>query len=239
MYANLFGHVIDYDRFQVHTSFLNSDVVVIEDAAQSFGARYKDRASGSLGNISVLSFDPTKNLNNYGSGGMILTDNETYYEILQDLKDNGKPSGHHFRGTNSKMSEVDCAQMLIKLKYFDHWQQRRQDIANYYTDCLSAYVDVVLPGPDVTSAWSKYVIRTMGRDNLRSHLSSRGIETRATYSAPLFDHPVGYGYANFAGHHFDQSIKFSRECLSLPIYPELTDSEVEFVANSVKEFLIK
>jgi len=237
MYANLFGHTIDYDRLRLQTEFFSDDIFVIEDAAQSFGATYKGQPSGSLGNISVLSFDPTKNLNNYGSGGMILTDSYSVYEDLMDLRDNGKIMGHQGFGTNSKMSEADCAVMLIKLQYFDRWQARRRAIAEYYTEQLDGYVDIINPGSDVESAWSKFVIRLSERHGLRARLYMTGIETKFHYDKPLFELPVGFNYIDYAHELFRESTAFSRECLSLPIYPELTDSEVEHVVESIKDYL--
>ena len=237
MYANLFGHVVDYDRMRIQTEFFSDDIFVIEDAAQSFGAKYKGMPSGSLGNISVLSFDPTKNLNNYGSGGMILTDSYSAYEDLMDLRDNGKIMGHQGFGTNSKMSEADCAVMLIKLKYFDQWQARRQAIADYYTEQLDGYVDIVGPGLDVESAWSKFVIRLSERHALKARLSMAGIETKFHYDKTLFELPVGFDYVDYARDLYRESTAFSRECLSFPIYPELTDSEVEEVADTVIDYL--
>jgi UDP-2-acetamido-2-deoxy-ribo-hexuluronate aminotransferase len=237
MYANLFGHVVDYDRFRLQTEFFNSNICVIEDAAQSFGARYKDQPSGSLGDISVLSFDPTKNLNNYGSGGMVLTDDVDVYHQLLNLRDNGKYLDHCFIGTNSKMSESDSAQMLVKLKYFDAWQTRRQAIAEYYTQELAEWADVVLPGEHVVSAWSKFVIRLSERHGLRDYLQSCGIDSRFHYDRPLFELPIGYDYIDYARELFRESTAFSREAISLPIYPELTDLEVERVVNSVKNYL--
>jgi len=237
LYANLWGHVIDWQKFKIHTEFFNEDMFVIEDAAQSFGAYYHDTPSGKLGDVSVLSFDPTKNLNNYGSGGMILTDDPAIYEALQDIRDNGKYKGHDFPGTNSKMSESDCAQMLIKLKYFDRWQRRRTEIAEYYMEELQEWVDVVMPGAGVESAWSKFVIRLTERHGLKNHLLEAGIETRFNYDTPLFEMPVGYNYADYAHELYRESTAFSRECLSLPIYPELTDSEIETVVDEIKIFL--
>lgn len=237
MYPNLWGHTIDYDRFRIQTEFFADDIFIIEDAAQSFGAWYKDTPSGKLGDISVLSFDPTKNLNNYGSGGMILTDDQYIYQALVNYRDNGKESGHDQLGTNSKMSESDCAQMLIKLKYFDSWQERRTKIADYYIDKLMHYVDIVLPGEDVESAWSKFVMRVNERHGLKHHLALKGIETKFHYDKPLFELPAGYNYVDYARQLFRESTAFSRECLSLPIYPELTDAEVETIAESVIEYL--
>jgi dTDP-4-amino-4,6-dideoxygalactose transaminase len=237
MYANLFGHVVDWDRFRVQTDFFNSDMFVIEDAAQSFGASYRGMPSGKLGNVSVLSFDPTKNLNNYGSGGMILTDDFQVYESLLDIRDNGKHGAHANMGTNSKMSESDCAQMLVKLKYFDTWQRRRQSIADYYISELAEWVDVILPGKDVTSAWSKFVIRLGERHGLQHHLSENDIDSRFHYDRPLFELPVGYDYIDYAREIFRESTAFSRECISLPIYPELADYEVEYITEQIINYL--
>jgi len=237
MYANLWGHVVDWDRFRILTEFFGDDIFVIEDAAQSFGASYKGQPSGSLGHISCLSFDPTKNLNNYGSGGMLLTDSDDIYNAAMNYRDNGKLDGHHDIGTNSKMSESDSAQMLVKLKYFDAWQARRQAIADYYTDHLSPYVDVITPGIGVVSAWSKFVIRLMSRHGLRSHLGNNGIETKIHYDRPLYELPVGFEYSDYAREPFREAHAFSRECMSLPIYPELTDGEVERIIECVRDYL--
>lgn len=237
MYPNLFGHIVDYDKFKLTTEFFNN-VPVIEDAAQSFGASYKGQPSGSLGNISCLSFDPTKNLNNYGSGGMVLTDDPDVYNDLLDLRDNGKHGHFTTPGTNSKMSEADCAQMLVKLKYFDDWQKRRTAIAEYYTNQMSNYLDVVSPGEDVTSAWSKFVVRLTERHALKYHLGANFIETKVNYDVPLFEHSSGINYVDWTKDVFMESASYTRECLSLPIYPELTDEEVERVADAVQKFFV-
>ena len=235
MYVNLFGNTLDYDKFRVMTEFWGQKPRIIEDAAQSFGARYKGIPSGKMGDVSVLSFDPTKNLPNYGSGGMILTDDYHLAENFLDLRDNGKHGIHEAPGTNSKMSESDCAQLTVKLQYFDEWQDRRDAIARYYTQQLHPYVDVLGPGEDVEHAWHKFVIRVQNdRYKLQSHLSLKGVETKIHYAQPLDTLSVGVAYAQHGV--CINSAEFSRETLSLPIYPELTDSEVEYIAQSVKEF---
>jgi dTDP-4-amino-4,6-dideoxygalactose transaminase len=236
MYANLFGNCIDYDRFRMQTEFFNDELIVIEDAAQSFGAAYKNIPSGKMGDVSVLSFDPTKNLNNYGSGGMILTDDYEIYQKCLSLRDNGKPL-HDNAGTNSKMSEADCAQLLVKLKYFDSWQQRRTEIANYYIDQLYQYCDILAPNEDVMHAWSKFVIRTSNRNSLMHHLSLAGIESKIHYEHSLYDIGVGFNYIDYSRDLYTETAAFTRECVSLPIYPELTDGEVEAVAAVVRNYL--
>lgn len=240
MYVNIFGNCVDYDRFKMTTEFFNSDLKVIEDAAQSFGASYKGQPSGSMGDISILSFDPTKNLNNYGSGGMVLTDDVDTWMSLMSLRDNGKATTHDIPGTNSKMSESDCAQMLVKLRHFDRWQNRRNEIAEYYNDELSELGERVLDTPKTTEgathAWHKYVIRVNERDMLMNHMSRAGVETKIHYKDPLYEYSVGYPYINYASELYREASAFCSECLSLPIYPELTDSEVEHIVESVKTF---
>jgi dTDP-4-amino-4,6-dideoxygalactose transaminase len=215
--------------------FSQKKLTIIEDAAQSFGARWNDRPSGSLGDISCLSFDPTKNLNNYGSGGMVLTDDHNQYINLQSLRDNGKRTDHVISGTNSKMSEVDCAHMLVKLKYFDEWQKRRQQIAEYYSEQLQDYV--LTPEVDclVEHAWSKYVCHHNERTMIMSMLAAEGIESKIHYSKPMHYEGVGL-MASIQNDNFllEGSEEFSKTTFSLPMYPELTDSEVESIVETVK-----
>ena len=236
MYPNLFGNCIDYDRFRLHTEFFNDKMFIIEDAAQSFGASYKGTPSGKMGDVSVLSFDPTKNLPNYGSGGMVLTDDYNLYTTILDLRDNGKNDAHMTAGTNSKMSESDCAQMLVKLKYFDSWQARRTEIANYYIDNLPSCVEIVMPNENVIHAWHKFVILSPERYRLNEYLKSKGIETKFHYTTPLSDLPVSGDYIAYYTDSYKVSVAFSKECISLPIYPELTDAEVEHIIYCIRAF---
>jgi dTDP-4-amino-4,6-dideoxygalactose transaminase len=227
MYVNLFGNVLDYNRLRA----LNPNTPIIEDAAQSFGAASEAGPSGKLGTVSVLSFDPTKNLPNYGSGGMVLTDDPAVAARVCNLRNNGKESGHTVAGTNSKMSEVDCAQMLVKLGHFDQWQKRRHEIADYYADRICIDALPILPGMLVTHAWHKYVIRTRNRNQLQQWLGSKDIETKIHYAQALSDLAVSpvTNYCPVTEMH-------KATALSLPIYPELTDAEVEYVAASVNSF---
>jgi len=235
MYVNLFGNTVDWDRFKIMTQFFGSDQVrVVEDAAQSFGASFNGVPSGKMGDISVLSFDPTKNLNNFGSGGMILTDDILVYELVKNLRDNGKHTGHEMPGINSKMSEVDCAVMAMKLKHFDKWQARRSEIAEYYTRELQEYVEVPVATPGAVHAWSKYVVRVPNRIQLKKHLDYNDIESKMTYTRTLYEEFVGRSFAPDANNW--EAEKFTRECLSLPIYPELYDSEVEKIVRTIREY---
>jgi dTDP-4-amino-4,6-dideoxygalactose transaminase len=234
MYVNLFGNIIDYDKLNTYKEFWNRhSIPVIEDAAQSFGAYYRGVPSGKLGDISVLSFDPTKNLNNYGSGGMILTDDADFAELCRSYRDNGKYHDHNVAGTNSKMSESDCAQMLVKLTHFPVWQARRTQIAEYYTSELDGYVDLISVDSKVEHAWSKFVFHVEYRRMFQDHLTQQGIETKAHYGVPLHTLNVS---SNFDPGILLGAEDFSRTCCSLPIYPELTDPEVEWVVDVIRQY---
>jgi len=233
MYVNLYGNMVDYEELMMMTQLFtaNDDTFIIEDAAQSFGSLYKGKPSGSFGHASVLSFDPTKNLPNYGSGGMILTDDVYMADFLREYVTNNKTFAWDnavisdpWSAVNSRMSEVDCASMLIKLKYFDKWQARRTEIANYYNENLPYNVitpDSVLT-PGTIPNWHKYVISVNERNELAQRLAALGIETKVHYHETL--EKTHYS----AGAHY-----MSNHVLSLPIFPELTDTEVERVVDAV------
>jgi dTDP-4-amino-4,6-dideoxygalactose transaminase len=154
------------------------------------------------------------------------------------MRDNGKTNEHIASGTNSKMSEADCAQMLVKLKYFDQWQARRKQIADYYSQELDGWVSIPPVDMNVEHAWSKYVIHSNSRSTLHIELGFVGVETRINYPTPLHLHPVSY---QFDFGRYDQTDilegaeNFSRTCLSLPIYPELEDYEVEYIVDAIKQ----
>lgn len=237
--VNLFGNVVDYGKLKTYQLFKKNNVPIVEDAAQSFGAYYQDIPSGKLGDVSCLSFDPTKNLSCYGSGGMVLTDTAWIAGAILDLRDNGKCSDHHAAGSNSKMSEVECAQLLVKLRYFDQWQRRRQEIAKYYIDQLNELVTIPKIEDHVVSSWSKFVVHLpnlVKRSGFNLYLDSVGIETKIHYKTPLHLQPVVYHrglvHLSLAG-----AEKFSETCVSLPIYPELNDSEVERIVDSIIDYL--
>lgn len=232
MYVNLCGNMLDYQKLRLMTSFFDDNQPVIEDAAQSFGAILNGVPSGKCGDASIFSFDPTKNLPNFGSGGMVLSDDSGLLDFVCNLRDNGKSSKHHICGTNSKMSEVDCAQMLVKLKYFDQWQKRRSTIAEYYSYRLHDLVDVPRPMPGVTHAWSKYIIRTPDRDKIAEILTDAGIESKVNYSRPL--HTLGIVRDAYTKNY--KAGEYCTQGLALPIYPELTDSEVDLICDTICQF---
>lgn len=234
MWVNLYGNMIDYNQLVTVTEMFNTEkITLIEDAAQSFGSKQNGRPSGSFGDISVLSFDPTKNLNSYGSGGCILTNDDKIYQNLRSLRNNGKDGDGEIGGTNSKMSEADCASMLVKLNHFDKWQKRRNDIAEYYIQELKDKVSIVLPNEGVECNWHKFVVRVHNRDNIVNRMHNDGIEVKVHYDYILSDFYYRTLKLSFPPMGL-YATEFLSGVISLPIYPELTDYEVEQIVISLK-----
>jgi dTDP-4-amino-4,6-dideoxygalactose transaminase len=203
--------------------------LIIEDAAQHW---LSDRCH-RVGKASAISFDPMKNLNNYSNGGAVVTNDRNLSDYARNWCDNGKRSGHAQTGSNSRMSEVDCAQMLIKTAYLDEWQARRENIARrYIAGFRDAPFRCLIDDSNVSShCFHKFVIDTSNRDQLQADLKSAGIETRIHYQHPLHELDA---YQQYAGPSLlSAASSLSRRALSLPIYPELTDSEVDYVIDSV------
>lgn len=235
MYVNLYGNIIDYDKLTAYKALWGHyNIPIIEDAAQSFGAYHRGVPSGKLGTISCLSFDPTKNLNNYGSGGMVLTDHPAVFESVVDLRNNGKLNRHIASGTNSKMSDSDCAQLLVKLNHFNNWQERRTKIADYYTEQLNGLVRIPVVASNVEHSWHKFAIHVSNREVFKGKMDLLGVETKIHYNTPLHLEQLSFVYAmeNNIG-ILEGAEEFCKTTISLPIYPELTDEEVERVVDSV------
>ena len=216
VWVNLFGHTVNFDRIK-DLQAEHPTVDFVEDAAQSIGASWKDTPSGSMGIASCFSFDPTKNLGAFGIGGAMLTDSNDIAGAV-DLHRRPHTPKWINHGYNSQINEIDAAMVWWKLENrFVEWQKRRTEIANFYIEQMQPYTDLVLPHKDCTSAWHKFVIKHRLRDELKERLKDAGIDTRIHYPYTLDK----------------QKTSFTQQCLSLPIYPELSDSSIEYVTNSV------
>lgn len=212
---------------QMNDKFWATDII-IEDGAQHWLANDCER----IGNATALSFDPMKNLNAYGNGGAVVTNDVDLLEYARGWTNNGKPT-HSTVGTNSRMSEIECAQMMVKTKYIDQWQERRRKIACYWVERLKdTGIRTLINKSNVnTHAFHKFVIDVDQRDILARNLALKNIETKVHYSTPLHELPV---YAQFKGPDIlSNASALSRRVLSLPLYPELTDLEVEYIIDQV------
>jgi dTDP-4-amino-4,6-dideoxygalactose transaminase len=203
--------------------------LIIEDAAQHWLADNCTR----LGSASAVSFDPTKNLSNYGNGGAIITDNLSLAEYARLWRANGRPD-HVCTGTNSRMSEIDCAGMLIKTKYLDSWQERRKKIARHWIEIFSKHhIRCLIDDSNLKNhGFQKFVIDIDHRNTVADKLAIRKIETKIHYEKPLNELPV-YALYPARDTFISNAASLSRRVLSLPFYPELTDLEVEYIADQV------
>jgi dTDP-4-amino-4,6-dideoxygalactose transaminase len=203
--------------------------LVIEDAAQHWLSDNCHR----VGEASAISFDPMKNLSNYGNGGAVVTDDRNLCDYARNWRDNGKDSKHAEIGTNSRMSETDCAQMMVKVKYINNWQQDRKRIATYWVDRLKdSAVRCLIDQSNIDAhCFHKFVIDIDSRDEAQAKLKERGIETKVHYQHPM--HELG-AYQQYNGPNIlSVASSLSRRALSLPIYPELTSAEAEYIIEQV------
>lgn len=200
------------------------------------GAQHWLVAEGQVGSGMAISFDPTKNLNASGNGGAIVTNDEKLYLYASSYRDNCKPYFHDV-GTNSKMSEVDCAHLLVRAKHIDAWQIRRATISEYWCQrfselpvtCLSD-----LSGNRHPHAHQKFVMYLPDRNSLFTHLMLNGIDCKRHYEYVLGELPSAKNLVK--PDMLSTSVMLSRGVISLPMYPELTDDEVDFVADAVSEY---
>lgn len=181
----------------------------------------------------AISFDPTKNLPSSGNGGAIVTYSKGLYDFARSYRDNDK-NIHELVGTNSKMSEQECAHLLVRTNYIGAWQKRRKEIRKYYLDRFIDLPIRCLSRPFSIHADQKFVIYTENRDELRQYMKQNGVETKIHYNKTLSELPVASKLVK--PDMLSVSVMLVRGLLSLPIYPELTDSEVECVADIVCKF---
>jgi len=212
---------------------------VIEDCAQAIGAEDGGRRAGSFGDLGCFSFYPTKNLGAFGDGGMVTTNDPEIAERVTVLRQQGSKSRyyHDVLGFNSRLDEIQAALLRVKLRHLDDWQARRRRIAVQYDELLG-HLDVGTPyvRPHVIHVYHQYTIRVARRDELHEFLRERGVGTMIYYPLPLhlqrMYHDLGYAQGNLP-------VSEDAGCtvLSLPMYPELTDEQVQAVADTIGEFL--
>lgn len=217
-------------------------IPVIEDAAQSLGAEHRGRRTGELA-LATFSFYPAKNLGGFGDGGMLATTDEAQAKLLKQLRLHGESSRyvHEHVGTNSRLDALQAAVLRIKLRHLDEWITGRQRVAGAYTRRLSALQlgdRLVLPitAPHATRhVYNQYTVRARDRDALREHLSAAGVGSMVYYPIPLHLQPCFQDLGAAPG-DFPASEAAAASVVSLPIYPELTDAQVDIVAGAVASF---
>ena len=235
--VHLFGQCADMDP--ILDIARRKKIFVIEDAAQSLGARYKGKSSGTMGDLGTLSFFPSKNLGGYGDGGMVLTNNDALAEKIKVLRVHGsKPKYFHpFVGIGSRLDTLQAAVLLVKLKYLDQWNAKRKENAAHYND-LFRKLDVVLPYEENfnTHIYNQYIIRAKKRDVLRKFLTDNEVGTEIYYPLPLHLQAC-YSDLGYKKGDFPVSEEAAQQSLGLPIYPELNRIQQEEVFKLLSKFL--
>ena len=215
---------------------------VVEDAAQSIGAEYRGKRAGSLGNIGCFSFYPSKNLGGFGDGGMVTTNSKGLADKLRILRVHGSKVKyyHEYVGINSRLDEIQAAVLRLKLTRLERWEEGRGKNARRYDRLfkakgLASMVSTPEVDPDNRSIYNQYVVRVKKRDVLRSHLSAKGVGTEIYYPVPLHLQKCfsEFGYKRGS---LPVSEKAARETVALPIYPELTAREQQYVVDTIGEF---
>ena len=235
MPVHLYGQPADMDPINELAD--KHGLIVIEDAAQAQGARYKNRRVGSLGHAAATSFYPGKNLGALGDGGAVLTSDDEIAEKVSQLRNYGSKVKyqHDLVGYNSRLDEMQAAFLRVKLAELDTWNVLRRDVAGQYSKLL-ANADIGLPlVPDFAEpVWHLYVIRNKQRDVIKNHLEQQGISTVIHYPTPPH---LQACYQDFRGHHLPIAEVLANEVLSLPMSPTLEAVELEYVAAGIHRFL--
>jgi dTDP-4-amino-4,6-dideoxygalactose transaminase len=206
---------------------------VVEDACQAHGAEYRGRRAGSMGDFGCFSFYPTKNLGAFGDAGLIVTNDAEKASLLRRLRHYGQVDrySHQDRGYNCRLDELQAAILRAKLPHLDRWTERRRRIARAYSEGFAPDVVVAAAvGPAATHVYHLYVVRVKARDAFRAHLEREGIQTLIHYPVPVHHQAA---YAEFKTVHLPVTESSAQEIVSIPIYPELEDREVEMVIRAV------
>ncbi len=242
--VHLFGRTMNLERLESIKS--RYGLRIIEDCAQSIGSEWKcsgggKKKSGSVGDLAILSFFPTKNLGAYGDGGMILTNSDQLAEFCRIFRVHGAKVRyfHLIEGVNSRLDELQAAVLRVKIKYLEQYHRKRIAIAKKYNELLCDLQDsIVIPKIEegLGCIFHQYVIRVKNgmRDKLREFLKQHGVETAIYYPLPMHKQKCFEKFG--AAYSLPKAEKASQEVLALPIFPELTEEEVMYVSEKIHKF---
>lgn len=235
--VHLYGQPIDMEKIVEIASKHN--LIVIEDCAQAHGAKFKGKMVGTFGHAACFSFYPGKNLGSYGEGGGVATNSDEIAEKLDKIRNHGSKVKyvHEFVGYNYHMHGFQGAVLTVKLKYLDGWNSKRREIAEEYNQKLKDVKDIVLPyvQKDCEHVFHLYVIRTSYREELKKFLNDNGVGTNIHYPYPLHLQE-SYKYLGYKQGDFAVAEDYAPKLLSLPMFPEMTDEQVDYVVEKIKEF---
>ncbi len=217
----------------------SNNLFLIEDCAQAHLTEENEKLVGTLGVASAFSFYPTKNLGAYGDGGCVLTQDDTLAEKMRRMANHGalQKDDHEFEGTNSRLDSLQASILIVKLKYLKKWNERRIQLANKYTSLLQNVPGVTVPTvrKNTKHTFHIYSIRCKQRNELKEFLDSQGITTTTHYPKGI-PYTKAYAYLNQKQESFPNTFQLQDEQLSLPIFPELRDEEVTYIASNILNY---
>lgn len=237
--VHLFGNLCNIERIckigEKHR------IPIVEDMAQSLGARRNAQMSGSFGDIAALSFYPTKNLGGIGEGGMVVTKRKDLGEKVKRLRVHGMdntPYHHELIGINSRLDEIKACALVAKFPYLESWNRKRIENARFYNKKLRD-LPIILPelDNDTSHIIHQYVLRIKERDKLQGFLRQKGIQTGIYYPVPLHLQEC-FGYLGYKKGSFPISEEAALTSLALPVYPELKKAEKTYIVDSIREFFL-
>lgn len=231
--VHLFGLPVNIESLK--TQIENRNISIIEDCAQSFGATIQNNQTGSLGDIACFSFFPSKNLGAYGDGGLVATQNKQLAETVKLLRNHGSPRRyqHDIIGYNSRLDEIQAAILRIKLKHIDSYNQKRRAVATHYTKELSQFgIKTPYQNDSSKHAFHQYTLLHKNRDKIKQALDDNNIASAIYYPSGLHQQAA---FTKIIGEtSLPITERISAQCLSLPMFPELTLEQIERVINAVK-----
>ncbi len=235
--VHLFGQMADMDAIMAIADKYN--IPVIEDAAQSITSTYKGKKASSIGKAGCFSFFPSKNLGGVGDGGMIVTNDEDFYNRLVIMRNHGsKPKYYHsYIGGNFRLDPIQAAALLVKLPHLDNWSAARRKNAEYYNKKFAgSKVRTPYISEDCQTIYNQYCIRVPKRDEVVAHLKEKNIGCEIYYPVPMHLQKC-FEYLGYKQGDFPESEKAANEIMALPIYPELTDEMKDFVVGTILSFI--
>lgn len=238
--VHLFGLSADLDP--ILQTAAKQKIAVIEDAAQAIGARYKQKPVGSMGTMGCFSFFPSKNLGGAGDGGLVTTNDAELADRLKVLRTHGSKTKYRYEllGFNSRLDALQAAILRVKLNYLDSWTEGRRHNADRYRELLAEHglndkVQAPKEPDGYRHVYNQFTIRVRDRDSLRAHLQKDAIPTEIYYPFPLHLEPA-FAHLGCKQGDFPETEKACAEAVSLPIYPELTDEQLQAVVHRIAEF---
>ncbi len=237
--VSLFGQCCDIPAIKAICD--KHQIYLIEDAAQSIGSEWEGKRSGSMCDFGTFSFFPSKNLGGAGDGGMVVTQNAELAEKLRLLCNHGaKPKYYHsLVGTNSRLDALQAAILRVKLRHLDRWSEKRAKNAALYNQLFEgSKVGTPFHDPRTRHIYNQYIIRVANRDGLKAHLGEKNIGCEVYYPVPLHVQKC-FAHLGYKAGDMPVSEQAAAETLALPIYPELSDEQIRYVAQTVRDFVEK